>query len=71
MQAPQHVYELDTDALMAELQRALEERGYEVIERAPAGVWWLTTVHDSSTAAGEVAEIVKRLIAERMQEVEQ
>ncbi len=71
MQAPQHVYELDTDALMAGLQRALEERGYEVIEQAPAGVWWLTTGHEPSVAAGELAAILKRLIAERMQEVEQ
>jgi len=71
MQPQQHVYELDTDALMTDLQRALEERGYEVIEHAPAGVWWLTTGHDASTAAGELAELVKRLIAERLQEVEQ
>ncbi len=67
----QHVYELDTDALMAGLQHALEERSYEVVEQAPAGVWWLTTAHGPSTATGEVAELVSRLIAELMQEVEQ
>ncbi len=71
MEPQQHVYELDTDALMADLQRALEERGYEVVERAPAGVWWLTTGHTPNVAAGELAEITQRLIAERMQEVEQ
>ncbi len=71
MRLRRHVYELDTDALMADLQRALEEHGYEVIEKAPAGVWWLTTGHDSSTATGEVAELVKHLIAERMHEVQQ
>lgn len=71
MEPRQHVYELDTDALLAALQGALEEHGYEVIEQAPTGVWWLTTGHDSSRATDEVAEIVKRLIAEQMQEVEQ
>ena len=48
------VYELDIDGLITNLSEMLTERGYEVTEQVPAGVWWFRTQGDAESVRSEI-----------------
>ena len=63
-------YELDTDGLMAELERTLSERGYEVTEQMPAGIWWVKTDREPPEAREEIGNLVRHLVMEQLRPLE-
>lgn len=50
----QTVYELDVDGLAATLRDILLQRGFDVVEQVPAGIWWLKSGHGPDAMQREV-----------------
>jgi hypothetical protein len=65
------VYELDTDELMAQVESTLVQRGYDVREQIPAGVWWFRTDAEPEAAAEEIAGLFRDLVVAHLRTVEQ
>lgn len=65
------IYELDTDALLTELSRLLTERGYDVTEQVPAGVWWLRSARDPDQTEADILAVLHRLVADGLRKIEQ
>jgi hypothetical protein len=66
-----NVYELDIDAVMSDLESVLTDRGYDVREQVPAGVWWFKTDKSASETSGEIGRLVHELVTRRLRSVEQ
>lgn len=66
-----HVYELDTDTILAALQRKLLEDGVDVREQTPAGIWWFHTAQDKADVCRRTAEAFRQVMAGHLAEVEQ
>ena len=66
---PNHVYEFDTEAVLAGLSGALQSRGFEVIEGMPAGVWWLHSVEERDVAFAALAAALEEVVAANFREV--
>ncbi len=64
------VYELDTDDIMRTVETELPERGYDVREQVPAGVWWFATDKDPETVAAEIGDLFRTLIVDRLRRIE-
>jgi dTDP-glucose pyrophosphorylase len=60
------VYEFDTEELITRLQDQLIDRGYDVREQTPQGVWWIATDKSRDDAATEISGLLRDLIAERL-----
>lgn len=65
-----HVYELDTDELISALREALEAHGYEIIEQAPVGVWWLRAELDRAQVTSDLIRLLDALVGQRLREIQ-
>ena len=65
------VYELDTDALLADLQAMLLQHGMDVREQTPAGVWWFHSNEDGDAIGRRATEMFRQILAEHLREIEQ
>jgi len=66
-----HVYELDVDAILAALPTALTDRGFEVIEGNPSGLWWLHSAEERDVAFEALSAALTRVVADHFREIEQ
>lgn len=66
-----HVYELDVDAILAALPAALTDRGFEVIEGNPTGLWWLHSAEERDVAFEALSAVLTGVVADHFHEVEQ
>lgn len=64
-----NVYELDTDALMTDIEEELTIRGYDVREQVPAGVWWFRTEKMRDEACQEIGALFERMVQSRLHPV--
>ncbi|HLJ66674.1 MAG TPA: hypothetical protein VKX16_04875 [Chloroflexota bacterium] len=71
MNEQQNVFELDVDDMMAELERLLTDRGYEVREQVPAGVWWFRTDRVLDETAGDIAVALEQSVRSNLRVIEQ
>jgi hypothetical protein len=71
MSHERHVYELDTDALMATLQTMLRRNGIDVREQIPAGVWWLHSDQPRDAIRRELTDIFGQIVSGSLREIEQ
>ena len=67
----EHVYELDVDGILAALPEALTDRGFEVIEGNPSGLWWLHSAEERDVAFEALAAALTGVVAEHFREIEQ
>ncbi|HEX8919448.1 MAG TPA: hypothetical protein VF898_13160 [Chloroflexota bacterium] len=65
------VFELDTESILRDLQESLISSGYEVTERVPEGIWWLSSSRPREAAAQDIVRELERLVAEGLHEIEQ
>lgn len=66
-----HVYELDAESIVRDLLTALVERGEDVVEQAPAGVWWFRTHKDQAAVAADIVEAFGILATRNLRRIEQ
>ncbi len=66
-----NVYELDTDALIAALRERLEADTGEVIEQAPAGIWWVRSAGDRTATAATIGKALTQATDRFLREVKQ
>ena len=66
-----HVYEFDIDAILAALPAALTDRGFEVIEGNPSGLWWLHSVEERDVAYEALSAVLTEVVGGHFHEVDQ
>jgi hypothetical protein len=71
MSHERHVYELDTDALLATLQAMLRRNGIDAREQIPAGVWWLHSDQPRDAIGRELTDIFRQVVSKSLREIEQ
>jgi hypothetical protein len=64
------VYELDVDSLVAQLRDVLAERGVEVTEQVPAGLWWLRGPSAPNAARQTLETAFSELLSQCLRPVE-
>ncbi|MGI8824545.1 MAG: hypothetical protein ACR2JC_02660 [Chloroflexota bacterium] len=65
------VYELNADGIVSDLLNLLSERGNNVVEQAPAGVWWFQTDKEMKTVEQEIVDAFACLVARDLREIHQ
>ncbi|MGH2443285.1 MAG: hypothetical protein ACRDFX_08995 [Chloroflexota bacterium] len=65
------VYELDIDALMAQIEAELTRQGYKVTEQIPAGVWWFHSSKGEAEAADEIAQLFREVVRRQLLQIDQ
>ena len=71
MSHERHVYELDTDALLANLQAMLRQNGIDAREQIPAGVWWLHSDQRRDEIERRLTETFGQIVSESLREIDQ
>ncbi len=66
-----NVYELDTDALITALREHLETGAGEVIEQAPAGIWWVRSAGDRTATVAVIGAALTQATDRFLREVKQ
>jgi hypothetical protein len=71
MNHERRVYELDSDAVLANLQAMLRQSGIEVREQIPAGVWWFHSEQRRDAIERRLTEIFGQIVSESLREIQQ
>ena len=71
MEDEEYVYELDAEAIVKDLLAALSDRGEDVVEQVPAGVWWFRTRKDRDTVTADIVGAFGALVRGNLRTIEQ
>lgn len=71
MDGATRVYELDVEEVITDLVRALNDRGIDVVEQVPAGVWWFRTDEDRASLCRRMADAFHELVCAGLHDIPQ